>query len=315
MKSASGEVYVSAYGEESYSEFYKIDMEKKSFGENIDIVQGYDFDYDIVPYNGRDDVDIYVEDSNSLYSFDLESGVKTEIFNFVNSDVSKQEISELIPAGEDGSFIGIGQSYPAKNMLITAIYPVDASTLPPKTEILVAGSIYSINSMLEYQAVKFNMENDKYRIVIKKYTTENYITKLNSDITSGNIPDILITDNSVPFESYAAKGIFTDLYEFIDKDDTINREDFLPNLMTAMEIDGKLYRFTDSFKISTAIGKTSIFGKETGIDFNRINEIMQTRPEGTEIFAGTTKENILEHAMELCCDKFIDYTAGKCDIT
>ncbi|MDE5741296.1 MAG: extracellular solute-binding protein [Oscillospiraceae bacterium] len=315
VKSASGEVYVSAYGEESYSEFYKIDMEKKSFGENIDIVQGYDFDYDIVPYNGRDDVDIYVEDSNSLYSFDLESGVKTEIFNFVNSDVSKQEISELIPAGEDGSFIGIGQSYPAKNMLITAIYPVDASTLPPKTEILVAGSIYSINSMLEYQAVKFNMENDKYRIVIKKYTTENYITKLNSDITSGNIPDILITDNSVPFESYAAKGIFTDLYEFIDKDDTINREDFLPNLMTAMEIDGKLYRFTDSFKISTAIGKTSIFGKETGIDFKRINEIMQARPEGTEIFAGTTKENILEHAMELCGDNFIDYKTGKCDFT
>lgn len=313
VKSANGEVYASAYGTESYSEFYKIDMEKKSFGDNIDIVQGYDYNYNIVPYDGRDDVDIYVEDGNRLYSFDLESGVKTEVFNFVNSDVSKQEISTLIPAYEDGGFIGVGQSYPAKNMLITAIYPVDASTLPPKTEIIVAGSGYAISSMLEYQAVKFNMENDKYRIVIKKYTDEDYVTKLNNDITSGNIPDILITDNEMPFESYAAKGIFADLYEFIDKDDTINREDFLPNLMTAMEIDGKLYRFTDSFKIFTAIGKTSIFGKETGIDFKRINEIMQTRPKGTEIFAGTTKENILEHAMEICGDNFIDYKTGKCD--
>lgn len=315
VKSADGEVYASAYGAESYSEFYKIDMSAKTFGDNINIVQGYDFDYNIIPYNGRDDVDIYVEDGSSLYAFDLESGVKTEILNFVNSDVIKQEISEIIPAFEDGGFIGVGQSYPAKNMLITAIYPVDASTLPQKTEIFVAGSTYAVSSMLEYQAVKFNTENDRYRIVIKKYTDDDYITKLNNDITSGNIPDILITDNEIPFESYAAKGIFADLYEFIDKDEIINRNDFLPNLLTAMETDGKLYRFTDSFKIFTALGKTSIFGKETGIDFKRINEIMETRPEGTEILAGTTKENILEHAMELCGDNFIDYKAGKCDFT
>ena len=315
VKSADGEVYASAYGAESYSELYKIDMEAKDFGDNIDIVQGYDFDYNIVPYSGHSDVDIYFEDVDSLYAFDLESGVKTEVLNFVDSDVIKQEISEIIPVDEDGGFIGIGQSYPAKNMLITSIYPVDASTLPPKTEITVAGSVYAVNSMLEYQAVKFNMENEKYRIVIKKYADEDYVTKLNNDITSGNIPDILITDNSTPFESYAAKGIFADLYEFIDKDDTVSREDFLPNLMTAMEIDGKLYRFTDSFKIFTAIGKTSIFGRETGIDFKRINEIMQNRPEGTEIFAGTTKENILMHAMEICGDNFIDYKAGKCDFT
>lgn len=314
-KSAAGEVYASAYGDISYSEFYKIDMEKKSFGDNIDIVQGYDFDYNVVPYDGRDDVDFYIDDGDSLYSFDLESGVKTEILNYVNSDVSKQEINEIIPAYEDGGFIGIGKSYPSENMLITAIYPVDASTLPKKTEILVAGSGYAVNSMLEYQAVKFNMENDKYRIVIKKYADEDYITKLNNDITSGNIPDILITDSQMPFESYAAKGIFADLYEFIDKDDALSRDDFLPNLLTAMETDGKLYRFTDSFHIFTAIGKTSVFGSETGIDFKRIKEIMESRPEGTEIFAGTTKENVLEHAMELCGDNFIDYKAGKCDFT
>lgn len=315
VKSADGEVYASAYGTESYAEFYKIDMEAKAFGDNIDIVQGYAFSYNVVPYNGRDDVDIYFEDGDSLYAFDFESGVKTEVLNFVNSDIIKQEISEIIPAGEEVSFIGIGQSYPAKNMTITEIYQVDASTLPPRTEIIVAGSGYAVNSMLEYQAVKFNMENEKYRIVIKKYMDDDYITKLNNNITSGNIPDILITDNQMPFESYAAKGIFADLYEFIDKDDTVSREDFLPNLLTAMEIDGKLYRFTDSFKIFTAIGKTSIFGKETGVDFKKINGIMESRPEGTEIFAGTTKENILEQAMELCGDNFIDYKTGKCDFT
>lgn len=314
VKSADGEVYAATYGGESYSEFYRIDMEKKDFGDNIDIVQGYEFGYNIVPYNGKDDVDIYIDDSNSLYSFDLESSTKTEIFNYVNSDIIKQEIRDIIPVG-DGSFIGIGQSYPAKNMLITEIYPTDASALPQRTEITVAGSEYSIGSMLEYQAVKFNTENEKYRVVIKKYSGEDYVQKLNNEMTAGRIPDILITDSSMPFDSYAAKGLFADLYEFIDSDDAVSREDFLPNLLTAMETDGKLYRFTDSFKIFTAVGKTSIFGSERGIDFKKINEIMASRPKDTEIFAATTKENVLMHAMELCGDNFIDYKAGKCDFT
>lgn len=315
VKSAGGEVFAQCYGDRSYCEFYKIDMSAKKFGGNIDIVQGYSFDYDVHAHNGLGDVDIYVEDQDCIYSFDLESGAKTEILNFVDSDISHGEISEIFPIGEDGSFIGVGQSYMSGNMQIMMIYPVDASTLPERTEIIVAGSDYSISSLVEYQAVKFNMENEKYRIKIKKYSGENSITKLNNDMTSGNIPDILLTDASMPFDSYAAKGLFADLYGFIDNDSEINRDDFLPNLLTAMETDGKLYRFTDSFKIFTAIGKTSIFGKETGIDFKRINEIMESRPEGTEIFAGTTKEDILGHAMELCGDNFIDYKNGKCDFT
>lgn len=315
VKSASGEVYAQVYGTESYSEFYKIDMSAKKFGDNIDIVQGYSFDYDIHAHNGLGDVDIYVEDQDCIYSFDLESGTKTEVLNFVDSDISHGEISDIFPIGEDGSFIGVGTSYMSGNMQIMVIYPVDASSLPERTEIIVAGSEYAIGSGLEYQAVRFNTENEKYRIKIKKYSSDDYVAKLNNDITSGKIPDILLTDSSTPIDSYTAKGLFADLYEFIDNDSEISREDFLPNLLTAMETDGKLYRFTDSFKIFTAIGKTSIFGDKTGIDFKRINEITESRPDGTEIFAGTTKENILEHAMELCGDNFIDYKNGKCDFT
>lgn len=315
VKTSSGEVYTQCCGDRSYCEFHKIDMTEKKLGDNIDIVQGYSFDYNVYAHNGLGDVDIYVEDPDCIYSFDLESGTKTEVLNFVDSDISHGEISDIFPIGEDGSFVGVGTSYMSGNMQMMMIYPVDASTLPERTEIIVAGSEYAISSLGEYQAVKFNTENEKYRIKIKKYTGDDYVTKLNNDITSGNIPDILFTDASTPFDSYAAKGIFADLYEFIDNDSEINRDDFLPNMLTAMETDGKLYRFTDSFKIFTAIGKTSIFGEKTGIDFKRINEIMESRPEGTEIFAGTTKEDILGHAMELCGDNFIDYKNGKCDFT
>lgn len=80
------------------------------------------------------------------------------------------------------------------------------------------------------------------------------------DMLSGKTPDILMIGNETPADTYVTKGIFADMYEFIDSDSELNREDFLPNLLKAAETDGKLYTFSDRFKVFTVLGKTSIFG-------------------------------------------------------
>ena len=43
------------------------------------------------------------------------------------------------------------------------------------------------------------------------------------------------------FENLGAKGALVDLYEFIDADEDINRDDFVQSILRAMEYDGKLY--------------------------------------------------------------------------
>lgn len=43
------------------------------------------------------------------------------------------------------------------------------------------------------------------------------MTKLNTEILSGNVPDIFVTTD-LPIAQYAAKGLLRDLYEFIDAD-------------------------------------------------------------------------------------------------
>lgn len=89
-------------------------------------------------------------------------------------------------------------------------------------------------------AYLFSLDNKTYDIEIIDYGSyggDDYIdglNRLNTDIISGNMPDMLLL-NGMPYESYARKGLFVDLYTMINKDK------LFPGLLSAMETDGRLY--------------------------------------------------------------------------
>ncbi|MCH5193169.1 MAG: extracellular solute-binding protein [Oscillospiraceae bacterium] len=306
--SATGDVYGRIYQDGLVIK--KIDPVTGELGKDIKL-SDTEYDYTSVPYSGAGKTEIYVDNGTSLTSLDPVSGEITEILNWVDSDLIRNEISGIFPSEDGSGFVCIGLSYPGEAPVITLITPHDASELPKRTELIMAGSSYAVTAPLEFQAVKFNTENDSYRIKIKKYTDDDYLTRLNSDIISGNIPDILIVDSQMNLQSYISKGLFCDMYEFIDSDSELSRDDLLPNVLSAFETDGKLYDFTSSFMISTVIGKASIF-KESGIDFDRLEEIKNGSPQGTEIFSGMSKNDVLQYGLRISADNFIDHKKGEC---
>ena len=127
-----------------------------------------------------------------------------------------------------------------------------------------------INWEIRKHVVEFNKTNPEYRIQITDYfqynTEDDYTigtTRLNTDIVSGKVPDILVLNENLPLESYMAKGLFEDLYPYIDKDDAFRREDFFPNVLKAYENNGKLYRLVPRFTVYTVTGKTADVGDRT----------------------------------------------------
>ena len=79
-----------------------------------------------------------------------------------------------------------------------------------KTLVLACNGIdYDVRNNI----VKFNKNNDEYRITIQDYaalynTEDDYqagLNRLNADIVSGKIPDILVIDDNMPVESYVSK--------------------------------------------------------------------------------------------------------------
>ena len=303
--SAGGDVYAQIYSDGYYIK--KIDPQSGSFGEEIHLSDS-GHDYDTVPYNGFENDDIYFDDGTSLCAFDIETKTKTEILNWVDSDIIHSEISVLFRENENNNFICAGKSYPDGELIFTEISPHSASEFSKRREIIMAGREYAVTDSLEYQTIKFNMENDDLRIKIKKYTDPN---GLNSDILSGKIPDILLVDNSMNINSFSEKGIFCDLYEFIDNDSEISRDDLLPNILEAFENDGKLFYFTDDFQICTVLGKKSIFGDKK-INFSELEKIKENFPDGTEIFSGESKTAVLQDGLQMSPDNFINYKTGEC---
>ncbi|MBD5146313.1 MAG: hypothetical protein HDT21_10480 [Ruminococcus sp.] len=262
----------------------------------------------IISGNGVD-TDFYVYDNEALYSWNIGEEPQ-KLLDWVKAGVSVIEASDVFYAGND-TFVCAGKSFPYEYPKFSKLTKQLVST-GDKKEIILAGDEYSISSHIKNQVVKFNAVSDKYFVTIKEYKYDN-ISQLNLDLTSGNVPDILITGSYTPTETYITKGIFADLYDFIDNDSELSRDDFVPNLLSSFETDGKLYRFTDSFTVYTVLGKTSIFGNNMGITVDKLNEISASRSPETELFAGFTKTDILRYAMEMSGSEFIDFKNGSCD--
>lgn len=85
--------------------------------------------------------------------------------------------------------------------------------------------------------------------------------QLNTALISGEAPDIICT-NVADMQNLGNKGVLTDLYPLMDKNDELKRADFLPCVLEGLEIEGKLPAIMESYYIYTAIAKTKFIPKE-----------------------------------------------------
>lgn len=98
----------------------------------------------------------------------------------------------------------------------------DVSVLKDKTILTYATQYLDYDE--RNKIIDFNKKSTKYRIEIKDYsefnTAEDYqagLTKLNTEIAAGNVPDLLNV-SGLPIQQYGAKGLLEDLWPFIEQD-------------------------------------------------------------------------------------------------
>ncbi len=248
--------------------------------------------------------------------YNLGDAEATELMNFIDSDLNIYYIDNLVSV-TDKEFYGMINDAITGETALMKFIKVEPQDVVDK-KIITLGCI-GINWEVRNQVVKFNKSNQEYRIQIKDYsqfnTMDDYeggITKLNTDITSGRVPDILITDNNLPIDSYISKGLIEDLYPYIDKDEELNKDNFFPNVLKAYETNGKLYQMIPSFTVFTVVGKTSEVGPKEGWTLAELNAIMETKPQGTMIFVREIRSRILDYSIQMSGEQFIDWKTGEC---
>ncbi len=281
--------------------------EKYKFG-------GTGYDYNVYAGIGYD---LYLVNSYGIYGYNLGDEDKTQILSNIDSDFDFYMINSVLPLS-DTEFYGTYDDSESYNVKIAKFTKVPPSEVKEK-QVLTLAMAYT-DWGVRKQVIKFNKESDEYRIKLVDYsalyaTQEDYtagLTRLNTDIASGKTPDIILIDTEMPIDSYISKGLFVDLKPYMEKDEELDINNFMPNILEAFSVNGKYYTLVPSYNILTIAAKTSDVGPEKGWTVKEAQDILASKPEGTEFLPGMTKNEMLINCMNMAGTQFIDKETGKC---
>ncbi|HKM04457.1 MAG TPA: extracellular solute-binding protein [Lachnospiraceae bacterium] len=307
-----GLVVISSYGNNG-EEMKEIDVATKSFGTTYKELPSSNGNMPIVPGLNSG---ILINSGNTLIEYDFDTKEETMILDWIDCDIDSNNI-RAVSALEDGRIAVITVDYSNAEGETEIIYLTKKESSQVKTNTILTYGTMSLNYDVRSAIIKFNKTNENYRIQVKEYANgyddyEAALTQFNSDITAGNGPDIIDLTYGFSIKRYASKGIFEDLYPYIEKDSEINLDEYLKNMVKAYEVDGKLYGIMSNFYINTLIGKTSEVGKEKGWNIDGLMAFYEKYPAGTSLMGGATKSSILSTVLMYNMDKYVDWNTGKC---
>ena len=268
---------------------------------------------------GGGDYDFYYTNGSNFMGYKLEKGKAEKVLNWINADVDPSDAGRAFVL-EDGRIACLSSEWDEKtgesSVSLILVTKVPASSLPQRTVITLA-TMY-LDWSLRRMIVKFNRNSPDYRIEIQDYseynTEEDYeagLTKLNTEIMAGNVPDILNL-NGLSAGKLATRGILADLMPYLNADPEL-KDQMFDNVLSALMTDGKLFRTASSFNIQTVMGATSVVGDKPGWTLEQYNAALKQMPAGCEPFSqGTTRDTILSYCLSMEMNKLVDWSTGVC---
>jgi ABC-type glycerol-3-phosphate transport system substrate-binding protein len=293
----------------------QIDVSTRSWGEDIELpMRAHNV------FQGGGDYSIVFSDGSSLFGVETETGETARLLSWVESDISPEGLNNItiLP---DGRVMCTVQTWDRTSgmssfeLIILSKVPYESR---PQRTIITLATVW-LDWNLRSAIVNFNRTNDTYRINVIDYSEFNTdddwsagLTRLTTEIISGRVPDILDVSN-LPFKQYVARGLFENLYPFIDSDPRLSRGDLMESIFRATEINGGLYQIFPTFSISTMMGNPSVVGSGTGWNMSEFVNVLRAHPRAdVPIGMWLTKSAFLNQAVSLGMDEYVDWSAGMC---
>lgn len=299
------------YTKQTYS---TIDIRKGEKGEELAIADTIS-NYTIFDGAGSG-YDLVLANNTGVYGYNIGTEEPVLIMNYINSDLATYRLRSICFKDSE-QFVAIYNDIIDYVNHVASFTRVAPENVPDREAITIA--TYGSDTDITKKVIDYNKASEQYKILIEDYssygTSEDWyagINRLNNDIISGKIPDIIIANQAqIPLENYASKGILADFYELMDKDETINRADYAENVFKAYEVEGKLYELPTKFYVWTVFGKTSIFGEDYSLTWDELNAVKAKYPEA-EVFSEMTKSNALSNALLFSYSELVDEATGQC---
>ena len=265
---------------------------------------------------GTGDYNIYFSSSVALYGVTKDGKIK-EAVNWVDSDISGGNVRCVAPL-DNGEFLIY--TYTMDGYCFYVLTPRDKNELKD-TKVVTVALMYADSDITD-KISEFNKQNNGYRITVEDYSqyseydskTETILNspskQLRLDILAGKEPDMIVTYDYSVISALAASDVLTDLYSLLDKSEDLSRDDIMPNILKAGEIEGSLCSISPFFDVLTLTARTEFTGKE-GWTFD---EMIETYDKHKDKMTLTSMDS-REYAMSLFvyqCSDFVDYANGTC---
>lgn len=307
FRTKEGDVYALAWGAQGM-EIRKVDKNAQALAEPLGFDREYLYVSNAVPGAEKS---FLAADDTSVYEIDAATASCETLFQWMDADVVGNQVNQF-GQFSDGTFYVITNDYSKDEDRYELLRLVrkNRSEVTAKTE-LTLGSVW-VDDTVKRAVIDFNKTSEEYHISVKEYAHDDYesgMIQFQADLTAGNGPDIIDFSN-LDYSLYANKGVFEDLYPYMEKSG-VAKSEFLPNVLTAYEVDGKLYGMPVSFGISTIIGKQSELGDIKGWTLSEMLDFMESKkPE--EIFSYNSRQNMLYALVYNNINEFIDWETGEC---
>ena len=93
----------------------------------------------------------------------------------------------------------------------------------------------------------------------------------------------------------------------------MTRDYFVPQVLKALEKDGKLYELPNGFSVRTAFALSSIAEQYDIWNVAAVQDAMTQLQDGATVFSdGWTKAQVLNNCLSRNLSTFVDWTTGKC---
>jgi hypothetical protein len=312
------------YGKKEHTLAY-IGATTKRLSENVTIHGATDLDDELVIFEKTpDDTSDYLHYLTTAAAlFGVREDGADEIVNWANSGIAPGEIRNVTVLGGGKIFYANFDWTSWGHIYMLTAIPEDEVPRRIQIDLACLDGAGATTSRLTGFVTKFNMKNSKYIVNLIPYVTPSNsemteVDLFNNDLILGNIPDMFlfgyynITYPGFKIENYENKGMFADLYEYINNDPDFPRDSLLGCTMTPFESNGKLYRFAYTLYIESLACTTetaATLGEWSITDF--LDRAEECASRGVSLLYAPTRNFILNY-LENYITEFVDEANGTC---
>ncbi|MBO4495265.1 MAG: extracellular solute-binding protein [Clostridiales bacterium] len=278
--------------------------------------------------------DCFLMNTNGIEKYDMTDGSSTMVFNWKDTDINSANLKTeggriesedsmvffKMEYNEEEARTAMDQKGGVGNrMSVVKITRADKNPHAGK-EVLRLGVDGIDDSLFLDQIIAYNTNPENHaRVEIFDYSANSSdywdITgstqrlaesagKLTLDLLSGTAPDILVGFSEV--SQFNNDNTLLDLKTFLDNDDTINKDDYFTNIISAFETDGKLFSLPITYTIDGMAVNSSFKGAKEKWTFADLDAVAAAVPDDVQAMQKIEYKEMLTRWMYAMTEKLVD---------